>query len=69
MEINRILENLGFSDNEAKVYLAALETGLSSAQDIADKAKLKRTTTYSVLDVLVRKGFILKTQKKAKTGM
>lgn len=66
MNIDGILKNLGFSDNEAKVYLAALETGLAAAQDIADKAKLKRTTTYSVLDVLVEKGFILKTQKEGK---
>ena len=66
MNIDKILTNLGFSDNEARVYLAALETGLASAQDIADKAKLKRTTTYSVLDVLVKKGFILKTQKEGK---
>ncbi len=66
MDNDKILQNLGFSDNEARVYLAALETGLSSAQDIADKAKLKRTTTYSILDVLVRKGFVLKSQKEGK---
>lgn len=66
METNKILIDLGFSENEAKVYLAALETGIASAQEIAQKCKLKRTTTYSVLCPLVRKGFIVQTIEKGK---
>lgn len=66
MQINQIFKNLGFSENETKIYLAALETGLASAQNIADKAELKRTTVYSVLDALVKKNIILKTQKDGK---
>lgn len=66
MSIHQTLKNLGFSDNEAIVYLSALETGIAAAQDIAEKAGLKRTTTYSVLEALVKRGFILKTQKEGK---
>lgn len=61
-----ILTNLGLSENEAKIYFATLEMGTSSAQSIAEKAKIKRTTAYSVLEGLVKKGFILKTNKEGK---
>ncbi len=60
MQINQIFKNLGFSENETKIYLAALETGLTSAQNIADKAELKRTTVYSVLDALIKKNIIFR---------
>lgn len=67
MKLERVLEKFGFSSNESKVYLASLEMGLASAQDIAKKAGLKRTTTYSVLKYLVRRGIIGKTMVKNKT--
>ena len=52
------LMNLGFSQNEAKVYLSALELGVSPAQKIGDKAGSNRATTYSVLKSLAKKGLI-----------
>lgn len=58
-----ILTNLGLSPNETNIYLAALELGQTSAQRIAQKAQIKRTTTYSVLEGMVKKSFILKTNK------
>lgn len=61
-----ILTNLGLSPNEAKIYLAALESGSASAQRIAQKARIKRTTAYSVLETMVKKDFILKTDKEGK---
>jgi len=67
MQFDRLLSQLGFSQNESKVYLAALESGLSSAQDIAQKAGLQRTTTYSVLGELVKRGVIGKTKVKGKS--
>ena len=67
MQIERILSQLGFSQNESKVYLASLESGLSSAQDIAEKAGLQRTTTYSVLDALAKRGVVGKTKVKGKS--
>ncbi len=65
--IRQTLKNLGFSDNEAVVYLSALETGVAAAQDIAEKAGIKRTTAYSVLESLVKRGFVLKSQKQGKS--
>lgn len=58
-----ILTNLGLSANEARIYLASLESGQASAQMIAQKAHIKRTTAYSVLEGMVKKGFIIKTHK------
>ncbi len=49
------------------MYLASLETGLNSAQNIAEKASLQRTTTYSVLDVLVKRGVVAKSKVKGKS--
>jgi sugar-specific transcriptional regulator TrmB len=66
MHINQLLQKLGFSSNEAKIYLAALETGTASAQDIAQKAGVKRTTGYSVLSYLVNRGVVAKTKVKGK---
>jgi sugar-specific transcriptional regulator TrmB len=66
MKLEKILEKLGFSENESRVYLASLESGLASAQDIAKKAGIKRTTAYSVLSYLVEKGVVGKTKLKNK---
>jgi sugar-specific transcriptional regulator TrmB len=67
MKTHQLLQKLGFSENEIKVYLAALESGMTSAQDIAEKAGVKRTTAYSVLAYLVNRGVINKTKIKEKT--
>ena len=67
MTIDHILDRLGFSKNEIKTYLAALELSTAAAQDIAKEASLPRTTVYSVLTVLVRRGVIAKTLVKGKT--
>lgn len=67
MNIELILNNLGLSQNEAKVYLATLEMGVSSAQDIAHKAEVIRTTGYAVLDRLVDKNLVYKTKEGDKT--
>ncbi len=52
------LVNLGLSEKEAKVYLAALELGKSVVQKIARKAEVNRATTYVIIDVLMKKGLI-----------
>ncbi|MFA5967003.1 MAG: helix-turn-helix domain-containing protein [Patescibacteria group bacterium] len=61
------LHNLGLSPNEAKVYLAALEMGTASAQDISHKAGVIRTTGYSILERLAIRNFVYKTKQKNKT--
>jgi sugar-specific transcriptional regulator TrmB len=64
--IEASLKNLGFTTNEARVYLATLEVGVSSAQDIAEKAGIIRTTAYSILEHLAIRGVIIRTKKQNK---
>lgn len=67
MQFDRLLNQLGFSQNETKVYLASLQVGLASAHVIAQKARLQRTTTYSVLGALVRRSVVAKTKVRGKS--
>lgn len=61
------LKKIGLSENEAKVYLALLGLGSSTAQQIAQKAELKRPTTYVQLETLMRRGLIASFEKGVKT--
>ncbi len=50
------LEAVGFQEKEARVYLASLELGQATAQQIALKAGVKRPTTYFILEGLMGQG-------------
>jgi sugar-specific transcriptional regulator TrmB len=52
------LKNAGLSENEAKVYLAALELGETSVYRLAKKSLVKRTTTYLAVETLKEKGLM-----------
>jgi HTH-type transcriptional regulator, sugar sensing transcriptional regulator len=52
------LKNAGLSENEAKVYLAALELGETSVYRLAKKSGVKRTTTYLAVENLKQKGLM-----------
>lgn len=56
--IAKELVSFGFSDKEAAVYLAALQLGLSSVQDISEKARINRATTYLIIDGLIKRGLV-----------
>lgn len=56
--LERELEKLGFSDKEAKVYLASLELGPHPVQDIARKAGVNRATTYVMIEGLTQRGLM-----------
>lgn len=47
------IEEAGFSDKEAAVYIAILEVGRGSVMEIAKTAKVDRTTTYRILQSLL----------------
>lgn len=49
---------LGLNDKEASVYLALLSLGESTAYVIADRAGLKKPTTYVILEQLIKKGAV-----------
>lgn len=67
MTIDSILEQLGLTQREAAVYLAALELGQASVQRIAQKASIKRPTTYVTLATLQEKGFVISVPRGATT--
>lgn len=52
------LENLGFTREEAKVYLAILGLGESGVSGIAKRAGVHRVSCYHTLDKLVERGII-----------
>lgn len=61
-----LIKNLGLSEKAAKIYLAVLELGEATVQQIAKKAGLKRTTLYYILEELKKSGAILETKRKQK---
>lgn len=65
--LERDLEKLGLSSKEAKVYLATLELGQAAVQQIAKKAKLRRPTTYVILDSLLKMGLVTTVEEGKKT--
>ncbi len=52
------LARLGLSEKEAAVYLAALELGPSTVQELAKKAHVNRATAYLLLDTLALRGLV-----------
>lgn len=64
-EILRYLEQCELSEIEAKLYLALLETGPATIRDLAERIKIKRTTAYFHMDLLIEKGLVMKLVKGA----
>lgn len=53
-----VLESIGLTNVEAKVYLDLLELGSSTAGPLIKRLGLHRGTTYSVLERLIEKGLV-----------
>lgn len=62
------LKRIGFSESEARVYVASLELGETSVARIAQKARLERTTVYGLIDGLKKRGLISLNKKKSGTS-
>ncbi len=63
MDLNSVLENIGLSEKESKIYLALLEMKESLPSTIAKKAGVKRPTTYLILEQLLQKGLLSQIKK------
>ncbi|MFA5926260.1 MAG: helix-turn-helix domain-containing protein [Parcubacteria group bacterium] len=61
------LQDVGLNENEAKIYLAALELGQTTVSRIARKSGIKRTTVYLSLENLKEKGLISMVQTKGRS--
>jgi len=64
MNLEKILENYGLNQKQAKIYLACLEMGSASVQKISQKAQISRSTAYEILEVLRNQGLISTFLKK-----
>lgn len=67
MDLQSAIQNLGFSEKEARIYLALLQSGRGTAYQIAKRSGLKTSTTYVILDELVEKGAARKILKQKAT--
>jgi len=62
-----ILEKLGLTEKEAKVYLATLELAQDTVQNIAKKAGVNRPTAYFILEKLMKMGLVSTLEQGKKT--
>ena len=66
MDLTSSLQNLGLTEKEAKVYLALLQTGKSTAYSLALRSNLKKPTVYVTLENLISKGVVQKIPRAKK---
>lgn len=62
-----ILEEIGLTKNEVKVYICLIELGSASATQLLQKSGLHRAVVYDLLERLIEKGlasFVIKGKKK-----
>ncbi len=57
METDRLLE-VGFTKNEAKIYLVLLRGGPLQAGETSKRTQINRRTTYDTIERLIEKGFV-----------
>lgn len=53
-----LLEEIGLTKSEVKVYLALLDLGSSTTGKIVDKSKASSSKIYEILDKLIQKGLV-----------
>jgi len=58
METEKILEQIGLSKGEIRVYIALLKLGSSTVNKIKIETKIHRTTVYDFLDKLINRGLV-----------
>ena len=65
--LERELQNFGLGEKEAKVYLAALELGTATVQELSKKSGVNRATTYIQVESLIQRGLISSTDRQKKS--
>lgn len=65
-DFREVLTKLGLTDTETRIYLAMLQLGPESVQNIARKAGVSRTAAYDLIDTLQAKGLASTFQKGKK---
>jgi HTH-type transcriptional regulator, sugar sensing transcriptional regulator len=57
-KLSPLLQEVGFTEKEALVYLSLMELGSGTVTDIAKRAKLKRSIIYILLEGLIKRGYV-----------
>ncbi|MDA8596767.1 hypothetical protein N9L26_00315 [Candidatus Pacebacteria bacterium] len=65
-KIKEVLTEFGLTQHEAAAYVALLQMGKGSADSVASRADIKRSTAYLSLESLLRQGFIGKVPRARK---
>jgi len=63
-ELIIVLKNAGFTEGEAKVYMALLVSGESKVGPIIKASSISRSKVYDILERLIRKHVVSKVEKK-----
>jgi len=58
MQAESTLENLGYTQHESKIYLAALKLGEGTVTDISRATEMPRTTVQETLSLMQKKGLV-----------
>jgi len=57
-KLSQLLQKIGFTEKEALIYLALMELGSGTVTNIAQRAKLKRSIIYIILEGLIKRGYV-----------
>lgn len=62
-----VLKSAGLDELETKIYSTLLTNGALTVLELANKAKLKRTNLYNILDILEKKNLVKKVTENKTT--
>ena len=62
--LEKVLQENGFSDKQASIYVALLEMGEATVAHIAQRSQLKRTTVYSLLEDMMQHGIVSSSKRR-----
>lgn len=65
-KIKNTLTNIGLTQHEAAAYVALQQMGKGSADSVASRAQIKRSTAYLALESLLRQGLVGKVPRARK---
>ncbi len=65
-DLQEQLVKLGFTENEARVYLALIKFGELNGSQVSKRSKLDRSFCYTVLNNLIGKGYVKYVMKDSK---
>jgi sugar-specific transcriptional regulator TrmB len=67
-QLTAILQDLGLSSKESKVYLELLKLGQAGATRLSSATSINRVTIYGLLNSLKQKGFVTSSEKDKKAN-